>query len=92
MKSNVLTMFPGEDRFTNRPVTANNSYAPQWVPEAPMWLNAKPSDFGPTVNPRAPWDEALFYYSTAQILLGLLALGGAVAGVICGAAYMGVSV
>ena len=92
MKSNVLTMFPGEHHFTNRPVTANNSYGPQYVPGAPMSVDAKPSDFGPMVNPRAPQDEVLFNYSTAQISLGLLALGSVLAFVICGAAYMGVSV
>ena len=92
MKNNVLTMFPGEDHFTNRPVTANNSYGPQRVPEALMWLDAKPSDFGPMVNPRAPRDDVSFNYSTAQIWLGLLALGSVLAFVICGAAYMGVSV
>ena len=92
MKSNVLSMFPGEDHFTNRPVTANNSYGPQRVPEAPMWLDAKPSDFGPMVNPRAPRDEALFEIDTREVWLMFLAVGAVMAFVICGAAYMGVSV
>jgi hypothetical protein len=64
----------------------------EFVPEAPMLLDAMPEDFGPSVNPRAPWDDVLFNYSTKQIWLGVLALGAAIAFGICGAAYMGVSV
>ena len=92
MQSNVLPMFPGEHHFTNRPVTANNSYGPQYVPEAPMWLDAVPSDFGPMVNPRAPRDEVLFDYSARQIALMAIAVNAVLALLIIGAAYMGVSV
>ena len=69
---------------------ANNSYPPQRVPEAAMIEWAE--EHGPHVNTPAPWDEILFNYSTKQIWLGVLALGAAIAFVICGAAYMGVSV
>jgi hypothetical protein len=89
MPNNIVAMFPREDAFTNRPVPANFSRGPQ---EAPIWLDAMPEDCGPTVNPRAPKDEALFEIDTREVWLMLLAVSAVMAFVICGAAYMGVAV
>lgn len=47
----VHQLFPAEDRFTNRKtIPANTSHEPQFVPEAPMIMDAMPEDFGPNVN------------------------------------------
>lgn len=70
--ANILPMFPGEHHFTNRKTAANLSTGPEFVPEATMWLDAMPDEYGPTVNMPAPWDDALEGVST--IVIGLWAV------------------
>lgn len=82
----VHPLFQGEDHFTNRKITpANNSHEPQFVPEAPMIIDALPEDFGPHVNtpPSVPYDETLMPFTTAQIAL-MCAATGAVALIMAG--------